>query len=359
MKLQSNKENLTVEDKLPYFSFDTETDAIWLKDGSATLSLKIVPKACANMTDEELDSLRHALTPILGQLPEGCVLQALLLRDRSKAGTDEAYQRWLRTHQSDDDSGAIASKARQLLLDSRKKLLEQDFVNGGIFQTRCYLTLRVPPDGKPKPGKSLGPFSHFAFAISGKGQSHSRREILNELEAGLESLRTGLTSIGFDVLNVTHEERMQVIYEWLNPERSRSVPAPPYMESASISEQVALTDLIENHDGLSLGRTRLNAVTLKSLPEVSIPAMLGGLSSAPTPYSLILTVYVLPQTAERERLLRKQRLAQGMASGNSVRNLMAEAQLKDIEDTIQALISSGEKLLAISYQMVGHRGGIR
>jgi hypothetical protein len=32
---------------------------------------------------------------------------------------------------------------------------------------------------------------------------------------------------------------------------------------------------------------------------------------------------------------------------------MAESQLKDIEDTLTALISSGEKLLATSFHLVG------
>ena len=339
-----------IADNLPYFDFDTETDAIWLKDGSATLSLKITPKDCSSLTDDDLEVLRFGLTPILGHLPEGAVFQALMLRDRARSEKNEAFQRWAKSHEGTD-----ASEARRLLFEERQKLLLSEFEKGAIFQTRCYVTLRMLPSVTPKSGKVLGPFSHFAFWFKGKKTDamRSRQDLLRDLEGSLESLRAGLESLGFEVKAVGKDERLAIIYEWLNPERSQNIELPVTSTKETLSDRVGLTDLIESRDGLSLGRTKLTLTTLKSLPEISIPAMLGTAATAPIPLSLIFTAYVLNQTEERERLLRKQRMAQGMASGNHVRNLMAEAQLKDIEDTLSALISSGEKLLAVSFQMVG------
>jgi len=353
MSLFSKKESKTLGDRLPYYSFDRETDAIWLKDGSATLSLRITPKDCSHLTDDELESLRFGLTPVLSQLPEGSVFQALMLRERSTDASNEAYRSWRASHLSDQET--IDLSPRLQLLQAREALLKSEFLWGNVFQTRCYVTLRSLPDLAVKTGKNLGPFSYLAFSSlqRRKTEYRGRAEILRDLEAGLVSLRAGLEAIGFDVAPVGHAERLKIIYEWMNPERSRSVAVPQEVGPSSIADRVALTDLVEDRSGLALGRIDAKVVSLKALPEISIPAAMEGLAQAALPFSLILTVYVLPQTEERERLMRKQRMAQGMASGNAVRNLMAEAQLTDIESTLSALISSGERLLAVSFQLVG------
>ena len=354
MNLFSKTESKTLSDRLPYYNFDRESQAIWLKDGSATLSLKVTPKDATNLTDEELESLRFGLTPVLSQLPEGSVFQAILLRERSTETSNEAYQRWQKSHVTQVDTNDL-NDARIRLLQSRETLLQKKFEKGEVFQTRCYVTLRVLPDAHIKTGKTLGTFSHFAFSSFSKRKTayRPRKEIIRDLESALESLRIGLESIGFEVQAVSHSERLKVIYKWLNPERAKTIADPIDIGKQSISERVALTDLVETRTGLSLGRTEAKIASLKSLPEISIPAALDGIAQAQLPFSLVLTVYVLPQTQERERLLRRQRLAQGMASGNTVRNLMAEAQLTDVESTLTALISSGEKLLAASMQMIG------
>ncbi len=349
MKFTKQKQE-TLSDRLPYYSFDTNTHAIWLKDGSATFSLKIVPKDCSQLTDDELEVLRAGLTPILNHLPEGSVIQSLLIRERSSLERDQAYARWVTTH----TGGSTNQVARQLLLDARKEVVKREFDRQAIFQTRCYLTLRVLPTFDANPGKAMGPLSHFGFWFQGnKAALRTREQILDDLQSAFETLSTGLSALGFDVTHVPHEERMQVIYEWLNPERSKAISPPAVGQAPTLSDQLALTDLIENHSGLSLGRMGVEIASLKSLPEFSVPAAMQDLACSSIPFSMLVTIYVLPQTQERDRLLRKQRLAQGMASGNTVRNLMAEAQLRDIEDTLGALISSGEKLFGVSFHITG------
>src|SRR5579872_5522283 len=131
MSIFKNKESQTLGDRLPYYSFDRETDAIWLKDGSATLSLKITPKDSTNLTDEELESLRFGLTPVLGQLPEGSVFQAILLRERSSESTNEAYRKWAASH-TGETAQAAPSEARLRLYQSRDVILRDKFEKGEI-----------------------------------------------------------------------------------------------------------------------------------------------------------------------------------------------------------------------------------
>ncbi len=115
-----NTKQETLSDRLPYFGFEPKTKAIWLKDGSATLSLKVVPRDCSQLTDNDLEALRGALTPILNHLPEGSVLQALLMRERSKPERNEAYGRWVATHTGKPS----ASSERDSLFNARKEVIE-------------------------------------------------------------------------------------------------------------------------------------------------------------------------------------------------------------------------------------------
>lgn len=351
MDLRKKRQEL-LSDCLPYFKADPQTGVIWLKDGSAVQSVKVVPKDCALLTDDDLESLRAGLTPILNQLPDGSILQAILLREFSTRDRDDAYTRWITSHRGLDKS----LESREMLFSARQGVLEHEFEESKYFHTRCYLTLRILPDTDPKPGKNLGPLAHLGFKFQGKKTAvRTRDQLLQDLSSGVQKLSTGLAALGFDLDHVSHEERVQVIYEWLNPERSQVIPAPMLRDASSLSDQVNLTDLVERKTGIALGRTELSIASMKSPPEFTIPGAMQSLACASNPFSLLVTIYVLPQTQERERLLRKQRLAQGMASGNQVRNLMAEAQLRDIEDTLGALISSGEKLLGVSFHMIGRK----
>ena len=224
---------------------------------------------------------------------------------------------------------------------------------GALFQTRLYVALRFPGNTQSKVGSTTGPFSQFAFLRGKRVQGQSRDQLGHELNDTTLAFRSILESQGFETRNVGGNEVLKLIYRFINPERSRVIEFRDDTSRTihSLADRLAVTDFLEGPEGLKLGQVPVKVGTLKSLPDSSIPCLAQSLATAPESFAFVLTVLMLPQTSERERLGRKQRLAQGMAGGNRVRNLVAETQLQEIEETLTAMISSGEKLVAASFHL--------
>lgn len=339
----------TLADLLPYLTFDRKRNLLWLKDGSASLTYRITPKHCLSLTDEDLETLRSALSDTLNQLPEGATLQFLLVREKSSEEWDQAANHWKREHP--DPGGFPETEPRVALLYAKREQIRSQWREGLLYQSRVYLSIRIPPELDGSYGHRLGPVA-FLASMRSKKEKKSPGGIEGEITALAEGMRLSLNAHGFETLGAKPEELIGFIYSYLNPERAKSIAAPEIREGQSLSEALGLTDLIETMDGLNLGRTRVRIGSLKSYPESSTPALMSGFAGECETFCLVYTILALSQTKEKERLSRKQRLATGMAGGNQVRDLHAESQLRDVEDTLSAMITSGEKLFASSIQLV-------
>ena len=337
-----------LHDLLPYTHYEESTGLLWLKDGSATKTFAITPRNCMSCTDEDLEVLRSSLLSVLGHVPEGTLIQFWMCREKTNSRTDQAYLNWVKTHL--EKEGAEDNHSKTLFetkLAEFKKLWQEQL----LFQTKIYLSVRVSPFERVRKGGQLGAFSHIIFSRNQKTKYKSAIQIQAETQQVYDALKLGLEGIGFDTNEVEKTELLRVIFQFLNPDRNENQPTFD-KSNQFLSECLALSELVESKRGLKLGRSEIKVGTLKTLPESSFPCLMNRLAALDKDFSLVLTLLVLPQTAERERLSRKQRLAQGMASGNNVRNLYAENQLQDIEDTLAAMISSGDKLLAASFHII-------
>ena len=337
-------------DALPYLGVDSESHVLWLKDGSGTISFRLIPKFCLVSTESDLVDLRSALMNALSGLPEGLIAQFWMKR-RAKGNESRAVQNWKGCHQSNEGSSA----GKERLFVAKEELIQKLGREGLFFETEVIVTLRLTPDFKVKVGSQLGGLSQFAFWRKKTGKSEKTSSFLaQELSAAASGFRGALASAGFDVQDLKDEERVALIFDHLNPTRRTQASPKP---DDDLSERVALTDLIEARDGLSLGKTKVRIGSVKSLPESTVPALAHLLSGIALPFDFLCTLMVLPQIPERERLSRKQRLAQGMASGDRVRNLFAEAQLQEVEETLSAMIGRGERLLASSFHLITQESG--
>ena len=249
---------------------------------------------------------------------------------------------------------------RQKLFEARQALTRASEEAGAVFQTEIFVTLRVPPEIKPRFLARMGALAHLAYWRPSKRPTNkTARSIVQELNAVTAAFQLGLGSAGIDTAQLTEVEQLTRISDFLNPDRKAQSLAPDDDSAPmNLSERVTLTDLIESRSGLALGKTRVRIGTLKSLPESTVPALMHILSSQRVPFDAVVTWMVLPQVPERERLSRKQRLAQGMASGNQVRNLYAESQLNEIEETLSAMIGRGERLMVASFHLITQEQGI-
>jgi hypothetical protein len=333
-----------LSDLLPYVYYDQHSKLLWLKDGSASKTFSVTPKNCMSFTDDELAGLRSGLTSVLSQIPENTFVQFFLTREKTSSKNDLAFKNWSNSHFS---SGGDNHKNAERLFESKKETLDVLWSQELLFQTRVYVTVRTSPYEKAKTGAQTGVFSHIIFNRESKAKFKSKGQIESETIQTFEQLKQGLESLSFEIQEMGGDEIFDITFRFLNPER-KITKQISFDSARNLSEQMALSELIESRTGLTLGRTELKIGTLKTMPESSVPALMQSLATLGSSYHFVLTILILPQMQERERLSRKQRLAQGMSAGDRVRNLQAETQLQDIEETMTAMISSGEKLLATS-----------
>lgn len=334
-----------LSDLLPYVSYDKKTKLLWLKDGSATKTFKITPKDTTSFTEEDLENLRSGLSSILSQVPENTFVQFFLIREKTNEKTDLTFKSWKGAH-TDQNAESLANTLK--LIQNKKESLDRFWERGLLFQTRIYVTIRVLHEVNPKLSSKTGAFAHLIFNRDKKSeQLKLKNYIESETAQAYESLKQGFNSIYFETSELEEDEILETVFRFLNPDYKIG-KTHNLNSKLNFSEQVTLSELIESKRSLTLGRTPLRIGTLKTAPESAIPALMRSLATLSCPFYLVLTFLVLPQTQEKERLSRKQRLTQGMASGDNVRNLHAETQLHDIEETLSSMISSGEKLLAMS-----------
>ncbi|MGK5083418.1 hypothetical protein WDW37_08925 [Bdellovibrionota bacterium FG-1] len=354
------KEAKTLSDLLPYLGVDPIDGGLCLKDGSVTRSFRLVPKSCLTATEADLEGLRSSLIRALSSLPEGVIAQVWMSRSQPSGLNSQAIVNWNQSHQPD---GKATPCGRQKLFEARQALTRSCEDGGTVFQTEIFVTLRVSPEIKAQPLARMGAFAHLAFwHKAGKAKSvqdKTPRTIVQELNAAAEGFLMGLESAGIEASPLLEVEQAARIAAFFNPDREVEVLGEEevVVHRQNLSERVTLTDLIESKSGLALGKTRIRIGTLKSLPESTVPALMHILSGQRVSFDAVVTIMVLPQVPERERLSRKQRLAQGMASGNQVRNLYAEGQLQEIENTLGAMIGRGERLVVASFHLITRERG--
>jgi type IV secretory pathway VirB4 component len=340
----------TLGESLPYL-YMKDDGLMWLKDGSASVSFQVIPKNSLSLTDDDFEGLRAGLTPLIDQIPQGAMLQVWFSRRHPNQATDQAYQNWIRLRARAGES-TQTSPAQQCLQDAKERLLAEGWENGTVFQTQIFVSVRISPEQTPKPQASMGALAHLKSRVLKKAERRKSSEMIeNDLQSLKFQLRIQLETLGFEIAELSAVEKWKLLYGFFNPERQKIPELEQIGSALNLSDCLAKTDLMETRKGLQLGRTRLRIGSLKTYPESSQPAMLSRLSNESSEFDLIYTVLALDGVKERDRLSRKQRLATGMAGGNHVRDITAESQLRDIEETLQSM-GGGEKLCAASLHLI-------
>src|SRR6202050_3254083 len=139
MNLTKRLETKTLSDSLPYLHFDKVHNALWLKDGSVTRTLEVIPKNLLSITEDELEILRQGLNSVLNQAPEGAFLQFLFIREKATEETDLAGNQWKKCHTTTEVSGTAPENAQ--LFNSKLDLFQSLWKSGLLFQCRIYLTI--------------------------------------------------------------------------------------------------------------------------------------------------------------------------------------------------------------------------
>lgn len=183
-------------------------------------------------------------------------------------------------------------------------------------------------------------------------------EFINELAETrrvMENIGHGLELLGLKVDVLDQSKLLDEIYQQWNPNRSKKKNiGRGHYDPDCIIPSLVFSDAFVTDKGFCIGETYCKLVSLKSLPETTMSSMAQVLRELPFDSKLFLSIHVPDQQIEYENLQSQRRMAFSMARGKrvGVSDLESEAKLQDIESLLAALISQGEKIFDMSFQVL-------
>lgn len=234
----------------------------------------------------------------------------------------------------------------KIVTQARTEFLKDLAVKGHFFHPEIYFFVR---SGRTKM-KAL-PF----FEKDEKWKPFNETELSNHLtrfEKIVSLVQSSLHSSGFEPKILNNQEWFDLWFEHLNPSRNSNQQRVNCRSafdifSASLSEQLCLTDLEIHPQSIKLGQIFSRVVSLKTLPEKeTFASMIDVLLKLPFPFEISQTIHIPDQRKEQEKLSVQRRLAHSMAAGSkNIRDIESEAQLHDLETLIEEIISGSEKIV--------------
>ncbi|RYZ85782.1 MAG: hypothetical protein EOP06_15710, partial [Proteobacteria bacterium] len=326
----------TLCENLPYWEFFSEpfSHAV-LADGSLAATLEVVPLDIDCFDENRINQLTVGLRSFANTLPEGFSAQIMVNQESDFSELIEQHR-------------ALRSSELEFLnaVDSNRiGDLEKLCVQGRIFRSKIFFSLRSEPPAKPN-FFSVNKTKSFANDF---GESYLER--LQALGQAVRSAGSLLTSLGFISSEISQESLIGNIYRHLNPKRSAVTQTPILRNSCAIDpssprEQLVFGDLVLDLDDFVLDQTRTRVLSLKTLPEVTYAGMMSGFLSLPFRYELVFSLNVPDQIKEMKSLEQRRRLAHSLAhsTSNRVSDLESESKLAQTTGLIREIIESGQKI---------------
>lgn len=164
-------------------------------------------------------------------------------------------------------------------------------------------------------------------------------------------LEAALSALGFSPVQLKASEIMSLIYRQWNPSRNVELGEvdPSYLRSSLLFTDVGIDNL-----GFTIGDYFYRIISLKLLPDQSFASMAEKLRELPFDSRLSVTVRVPDQQKELESLKAQRRVAFAMVAGKKtgVSDLESEAKYRDLENLLEQMVASGEKVFHTSLQVV-------
>lgn len=338
--------------ELPYWDF-IENLAV-LSDGSIALGFRLSGVAIETWDTERINRLTMDLRSFLNGLPDGLELTfavemnsdcgAVIREHEALKGEDENI-RWV--------------------AEARVSALRTQMDAGHLLQPSLYLFIyrRLgAADGKK------ASFLSSVFKPPKKFQSVRREQhekMEKELRQTADSIEGFLSALGIEAKALTLSESWGLIYRFLNPKRSQTLPAPvasaehraqefteeelrlvPELSLPSPREQLVFSDVIQGYETFFFDGHYHRVLTLKTLPEATHAALISKLTALPFHFWLDVHIKVPEQAKELSDLQAKRRMAHSMSlsAGGRATDLESEAQLHSAEDLLRELINTGQKI---------------
>ncbi|MBY0314560.1 MAG: TraC family protein [Bdellovibrionales bacterium] len=355
MKIQKDA---SLAEELPYWDFvqGPKSHAI-LFDGSLVGGLRVGLIDIECFDESETNNFATGLRSALNSISEGTTLQFVL-------GVRSDFTDMLDLH----EKGKIQDihPLVKSISDFRERSLKNDMDDGELYRPELCIYVRVPVVETKKTSifKKKELFNEASAA--------AYQETLETLSQNIENLKSSFDSLGLHCEELNKNEILENIYEFLNPKRSRSEPAPlvkaleipdlekevlseaDWLASQSPREQLVFGDLVLGFEQFTLDGFYHRIITLKTLPEITYAGMMANFLRLPFHYDLILSMHVPPQSNEMAKLQQKRKMAHSMAmtSGGKASDLESESKLSSTEELIRELLNTGQRIYAVQMSVV-------
>ena len=328
-------------DELDFWHF--EDDFMVFKDGSLGAGFELSGFDLTSATDAQINQMVQHLKNLFIDSEKGHRFQVFY---KLTSNVEELINR----HEAfSKNKGGPYEKIRQARVDFyRENQREKRY-----FMPYIYFFVR----SQPIKVKSQGFFLRkrkFDFIL--EEEFRKRKSKFLRFAKQVES---HLFSAGLKPLKLSARNWFKLIFEYLNFDRTERIgiakyKAPKSLLDPSISEQLTLSDLNWDKDGIFIGNYIFCTISLETLPEgQTFATMVNAFSSVPFHFWLSQSIYTLNQSGEKSALEIKRRIAHSMTVGSkNVTDLDSESKLGQIEGLLSGLIDGCEKLVSSSFNVI-------
>ena len=333
-----------LSEELPYWEFENKPiphTILW--DGSVSSGFELTPLDIECLDEARINQLTLGLRAFSNSLPEGFSCQVVV-----RVETD--YEKELNAHQSLFTSNIEFLKT---LDKERIHTIKALADRWQIFKPKLYFFVKSESAEKP---------SQFSFSQTKKFSGEFAKnydEKLQSLSQALDGAMATLSSLGFTVKQLTREDFIKLLYNYLNPKRSESIEVPkisarPDAFDDSPRSQLVFGDLVLDQEDFVLDSYRTRVLTLKTLPEMTFAGMMSGFLALPFKYELIFGFKIPEQSGEIKSLEQKRRMAHSLAAStsNRVSDLESESRLSQTTDLIREIIETGQKIFQAELMVI-------
>lgn len=340
--------------ELPYWDF--VAGVVVLSDGTLVSPMRLRGRAIETLDTESVNQLNQDIRSFLNSLPDNTEVSFVV-----DVNSD--------CRKTIDEHSQLADKSTDIgwVAESRHRGLRDSLENLELVKSDLYLFLYLRPESVANQ-MTTGVFKTF-FQPPSHFQSLSKENFekrLHTIHQTKIALIQSMMVTGVECREMSDSDTKEVIYRFLNPQRSHVIPAPqitnahrdqeftaeelkiaPELTLPSPREQLTFSDLLVDYDSFMLDGIHHRVLTLKTLPELTHSAIIVKLLDLPFHYSLHCHIQVPTQSKELSQLQTKRRMAHSMSMshGGRATDLESEAQLNATEELLREIINTGQKIL--------------
>jgi type IV secretory pathway VirB4 component len=342
--------------ELPYWEIIDDT--VVLADGSLVNGYQLSGVSIETFDTDKINHITLELRTLLSSLPDSSEVSFVL-------DVNSDYRNLLDEHEAYSKNNPDILEITKERVEKLQALAKENI----LLKPNLYLFVYNRIDSI-KDKKKTSFFSSPKHFQGTKKETHEKRlEALNQLSAQIIS---SLNSAGISSSALNSQKIVEIIYQFLNPARCKSLKAPklnnecktqeftqeelekaPSLSLPSLREQLVFSDVVSGYENLFYDGYFYKCITLKTLPEFTCSALISKFY-LPFPYRLNVHIQVPEQSKELSSLQAKRRMAHSMSLSQSGRatDLESEAKLSSTEELLREIINTGQKIFYFQFSIL-------